>query len=477
MKLIMKKIIALISIPLVLASCSELVKDLNDNPNSPTTVPYDLILTGAELGNVVLQTGESTRKAGIFSGQYTGLDRNHLLYTTYNVTASNFNAEWNNVYVDAVANARVAEQAAKDAGLDGVTVGILQVVRAMAFGTAASFWGEIPFDDGGIPEVESPVFEDQLVVYSKIQLLLDEAIANLASGNGRPASGSDIHFDGDPAIWTEVAYSLKARYYMHTKEYANAYNAAQSGISELSHGLLSPHGSSAFDANLTYQFFERAVRGADLVTSDFMASIVNPDPVNSPDFSNYRGNAKTNETARYDYLFQTTGTGIQPNTATGMAAPDEPGNMISYQENLLILAEAGLRTNDFATGLAHLNEFRSFMSTGGYLRSPNLSDIQYDQYDAIDFQNGGIENADGLSADDALLREILEERYVTLFGTVESFSDTRRTNGEAAVRVPVQPNTGSELPQRFLFPQTEIDRNSNAPSPIPGFFEPTDVNK
>ncbi len=473
----MKKILFIFALVFIFSSCADLVDDLNEDPNNPTTAPYSLILTGAQLGNVVLQTGESTRKAGIFAGQYTGLDRNHLLYTTYNVSASNFNAEWNNVYVDAVINTRVAEQSARDEGIEGITIGILQVVRAMAFGTATSFWGDIPFDEAGIPDIESPGFESQETVYAKIQDLLDEAIVNLSSGTGIPALGSDIHFNGDPVAWTEVAYSLKARYYLQTKNYAAAYAAAQNGISGVENSLLSPHGTSASDANLTYQFFEIAVRGADLVTSDFMASLIDPNAANSPDFTNYRGNAKTDETARYDYLFRTNGTGIQPNTATGVAAADEPGAMITYQENLLILAEAGFRSNGFDTGLTHLNAFRAFMAGGGYLRNPNLSDLQYDAYEATDFESGNIENPDGISPDDALLREILEERYITLFGTMENFSDTRRTYREETVRVPVQPNTGSELPQRLLYPQSEIDRNPRTPSPIPGFFDPTPVNQ
>ena len=473
----MKKILFIFALAFILASCAGLVDDLNEDPNNPTTAPYSLILTGAELGNVVLQTGESTRKAGIFAGQYTGLDRNHLLYTTYNVSASNFNAEWNNVFVDAVINTRVAEQSALDAGIEGVTIGILQVVRAMAFGTATSFWGDIPFDEAGIPDIESPAFESQETVYNKIQALLDEAIINLSSGTGVPALGSDIHFNGDPAAWTEVAYSLKARYYLQVKDYAAAYAAAQNGISRYGNSLLSPHGTSASDANLTYQFFEIAVRGADLVASDFMASLVDPDGVRSPDFANYRGHAKTDETARYDYLFRVNGVGIQPNTVTGLGAADEPGAMITYQENLLILAEAGFRTEGFSTGLARLNEFRAFMAAGGYLRNPNLGNLQYDAYESVDFENGNIENPDGISPEDALLREILEERYVTLFGTMESFSDTRRTYSEGIVRVPVQPNSGSDLPQRLLYPQSEIDRNPRTPNPIPGFFEPTPVNQ
>ncbi|WP_235299248.1 hypothetical protein [Portibacter marinus] len=48
---------------------------------------------------------------------------------------------------------------------------------------------------------------------------------------------------------------------------------------------------------------------------------------------------------------------------------------------------------------------------------------------------------------------------------------------EIGVRVPVQPNMGSELPQRFLYPQSEIDRNTSVPNPIPGLFTPTDINQ
>ncbi|MFT6319554.1 MAG: hypothetical protein ACJAT4_000471 [Granulosicoccus sp.] len=473
----MKNIFIFLLIATMLTSCSKLVDDLNEDPNNPTSSSYEYILTGAEVGNIVLQTGELTRKTGIFCGYYTGIDRNHLGFSTYAVTTSSFNSEWNNVYVDVVVNALDAKQAAEDEGIGGVTIGITQVVRAMALGTATSLWGDIPFDEGGSPEVINPSFEDQKAVYSKLQNLLDEAIINLASGSGRPPSNSEIHFDGDPTAWTEVAYTLKARYFMHTKEYDQAYAAAQNGISDFSNSLMAPHGTAADNANLNYQLFAVAVRQSDIITSDFMTSLVASDASTNPDFSNYRGNVKTNETGRYNFLFQTTSFGIQPNTTDGFAAQDASASMVTYQENLLTLAEAGYRSIGFAKGLEHLNEFRAFMAIGGYLNNPDLATILYDIYDAGDFDNGGIENLDGLSANNALLREILEERYITFFGQTEGFNDTRRTENETAVRVFVVPNTGSNLPQRFLYPTIEIDRNENVPNPIPSFFEPTAVNQ
>lgn len=467
----------------MLVGCADLVDDLNQNPNNPTSAPYQYALTTTEVANIILHTGEPTRKAGIFAGQYTGIERQQLGYSNYDLVSSDFNSHWNTVYSGIVRNALVTKDLADEQGVIGITTGITQILRALALGTAASLWGDVPFDEGGRLDFENPVYEDQSVVYSKAQDLLDEAIANLATNTGRPIASTDIYFDGNPVSWTQVAYTIKARFYMHTKNYPAAYTAALNGIgsdgtSLDGNNLSSPHGTALDNANLNYQFFEIAARKSDLVTSDFFASMIDPNASRSPNAANYRGHAKTDETARYNYLLQTTAIGIQPNTKTnGFAQIDRPGEMVTYAENLLILAEAGARA-DFDTGLGHLNEFRNYMSTGGYLANPNLGNLLYTVYGALDFSNGGIENPDGsVTQSEALLREILEERYVTLFGQIEVFNDLRRTQDEVNIRVKVVPNTGSDLPQRFLYAQSELDANSSTPNPIPGFIERTSINQ
>lgn len=479
----MKNLIIITLLSTLLVGCADLVDDLNQNPNNPTSAPYQYALTTTEVANIILHTGEPTRKAGIFAGQYTGIERQQLGYSNYNLVSSDFNSHWNTVYSSIVRNALVTKDLADEQGVVGITTGITQILRALALGTAASLWGDVPFDEGGQLEFENPAYEDQSAVYAKAQDLLDEAISNLATNTGRPLALTDIYFDGNPVAWTQVAYTIKARFYMHTKNYPAAYTAAQSGIgsdgtSMASNNLRSPHGTALDDANLNYQFFEIAARKSDLITSDFFASMIDSNAGRSPNPTNYRGHAKTNETARYNYLLQTTDIGIQPNTKTnGFAQIDAPGAMVTYAENLLILAEAGARA-DFNTGLGHLNDFRSYMSTGGYLSNPNLGDLLYTSFDAADFGNGGIENLDGsVTPEEALIREILEERYVTLFGQIEVFNDLRRTQDEANIRVKVVPNSGSDLPQRFLYAQSELDANASTPNPIPGFFERTSVNQ
>ena len=63
----MKHIVIILFFVGLITGCSSLVDDLNENPNSPTTASYQYILTGAQVGNIVVQTGETARKAGIFS--------------------------------------------------------------------------------------------------------------------------------------------------------------------------------------------------------------------------------------------------------------------------------------------------------------------------------------------------------------------------------------------------------------------------
>lgn len=473
---IMKSKILVLAALWACASCNNTVGEINDDPNNLSSSTFDNILTGAQVGNILMQSGETARRAGIFAGQFTGIDRQHLGYTRYDVTSADFDPLWYNAYVNAYRNALEAENTLLQGDSRPVSLGITQVMRAYILGTTASLFGDIPFDEAGLVELSDPKFEDQATVYGKVQALLSEAIANLELGSGRPAAGADIYFNGNPQRWIEAAYTLKARYFLHTGEYAQAYAAAQNGISAPEGGMYGPHGTAAEDSNLYYQFFAVQTRQADLVVSDFMASLLKSGADN-PIPANYRGNTKTDETARFQYYFSKTNVGIQPNTMNGFAAQSAPSPMVTYEENLLILAEAGLRDQSVAVGLSHLNTLRAYLAQGGYMSNAPAGPLLYEAYTEADFTSGGIENTDGLTTAQALLREILEERYVTLFGQIEPFNDTRRTLSETDVRVDVIPNTGDALPQRFLYPQTEIDRNGNLPSPIPGLFEPTAINR
>jgi len=463
-------------------ACEQLVDgdgNLNIDPDNATETGYQSVLTTAGVGQIIFQNGETSRLAGIFGGTHAGIARQYAGYNDYSITTGDFDRIWDDLFIHSFRNAKLAEELAAEASLEGITKGITQVHQALALGNGTALYGAIPFDDLATIEVQNPTFEEQLSVYEKIQVLLDEAINNLESGGDRPAAGADFFFEGSEVPWIEVAYTLKARFYLHTKAYDQALVAAENGISSLENNLMAPYTSAIEASNLNWQLWENETQGDDIILSDFFVSLIAADSASSPNFANYRGTSKTNEAGRFNYLIRTGDNGFQPNTNENFFAGQATASpIVTYQENLLILAETAFRANGFAAGLAQLNVFRAFMDNGGYLSSEiDTAAIQYDNYTAADFQSGGMENTDGVSADDALLREILQERYITLFSQIEIFNDVRRTQNETIVRVPVIANDGSQIPQRFIYAQSEIDRNENIPRPLPNLFDLTQVNQ
>jgi hypothetical protein len=104
---------------------------------------------------------------------------------------------------------------------------------------------------------------------------------------------------------------------------------------------------------------------------------------------------------------------------------------------------------------------------------PHLDKGFFLPLEAADFEPGGPENQDNVDANTALLREILEERYISLTGQLETFNDIRRTNN--FLGIPVKSGSPA-FPSRLLYPQSERNANTNVPTTGVGLFEPTKVN-
>lgn len=202
------------------------------------------------------------------------------------------------------------------------------------------------------------------------------------------------------------------------------------------------YGDVIENVNLNYQFFEIVFWVADLVIFDFMVSLVVLDEVISFDISNYWGNVKMDEIGCYNYFFEINFFGIQFNIVDGFVVQDVFILLFIYQENFLIFVEVGFWVEGFEVGFIYLNEFWAYMVVGGYFINVDMANIQYEVYEIVDFENGGIENLDGISMDDVLFCEILEECYIILFGQIEGFNDICWMMRELVVWVFVVLNIG-----------------------------------
>ena len=64
-----------------ITSCTKDIKEINKvNPGQFGDSDPTLMITGAQLANVLVNEGEAARLAGIFSGQHVGYDRQFVSY-------------------------------------------------------------------------------------------------------------------------------------------------------------------------------------------------------------------------------------------------------------------------------------------------------------------------------------------------------------------------------------------------------------
>lgn len=454
---------------LVLTSCQDLVDDINENPNEPTNVRPELLLKGMELANITIQVSHVQRISGMWSGQYIGSEQLYQSLYEYNINAAETNDTWEAIYVGVLKQGSLIKEGLPE---DRLFQGITKIIEAHAVGTAAAIFGDIPyFQAANDEQFPDPEFDGQRQVYDALQDLLDEAIIDLQNAAPGRELDEDIFFQGNAEQWTEVAYTLKARYHLHTKQYDLAYAAAQNGVSSGANSMkyvpLGVVGEG--DSNLLNTFISN--RG-DFMTSSgsFLEGMLDVTSGAS------RNNTKTYEEARANYYY------IEGGRATGeqgVAAQTAPMPLVLYEENLLILAEAAARTVSFDEGLVHLNAIRNFLNSGTAFPLIEDSDsLLYEAYEAADFEPGGLENTGNIDPTRALLREIIEERYVTGYGQFIPFNDARRlrrSDQDIAVPIPLNTPEATQQPERFLIAQDEINANSNADDP--GIFAVTPVNQ
>jgi starch-binding outer membrane protein, SusD/RagB family len=486
-------------------SCKDLIEGYSTDPvniTDPSVIETFKYLSGAEVNLIGAYEGDVNRTTGLWTGHFSGEDRQYIGLSNYSVTGRDFDTEWAAIYAGVLKNTKLMKTKAKFEGNFRV-IGIGQVLDAMALGLAADLWGDVPFTEATqYPEIKNPKYDPQAEVYAGVQAKLDSAIANLAVEvpDRLIPTDADFYFGGDGPTWIRVANTLKARYYLHVGDYANAiiYSDPAIAISSAAENMMAPHGPDyQFNFNLFYSFltYDRpGYMGANSYTPKLL----------DPSLPTSRNNDKTNENGRFNYFYAplaywgglNTGAEYDPNVLVDFdwGTPPEYNGffgattsfpLVTFEENMLIRAESFAKLNNFAQALASLNSLRAYFDTGAQFGTstayttefgqdfdPDLGGGFYKPYVAADFSPGGMENAGGKTPIDALITEILEERYVTLTGQLEVFNDVRRTHNYLALPVVAGYTT---FPQRVLYPQSE--QNANAQNvPTVTITDPTPVN-
>ncbi len=468
----LNKIILLIIVLGFSTSCKKFVEGYYKDPNGVDFTVVEQELTATMLENQFFQKGDGIRLAMMWMNQATGAARQYQSLDNWNnASGDDFNNSWNAGYLT-MAHADIVIQKADQIGNLSMR-GLGKLFKAWAGGQLATLWGDVPFSQvNKIEQYPNPAYERQRDVLDQVQDLLDEAIADLNAYSGVIDSERDIYFKGFNYQWIMVAHGLKAKFYLHTKEYDKALNEAAQGPASTYDDLYAKYDSD-FDApygkwNPTRQFL--AQRSGDFDASESFA--------NQKLFSQ-RQNNKTNDNRKnYNYSGDNLNDAAS-GTQIGKFRGDMP--MVTYGEMLLIQAEAELRLSPDATGIAnaltHYNTYRALLTSGEY--SGGYGTGNFDPYDATDFDAGGMENPDNIDPVKAFFREIFEERYIFFIGDYEAYTDFARSFNDPMVPEYMKlhyemdntnPNFGQPLysgqPLRFIYPQVEADANENFPGTV-----------
>jgi len=478
----------------VMNNCTKLTDNLSTDPVNITNgaqVPVINYISGVEVSLIGVYEGDLARLLGLWAQYFDGEDRQYIGLYNYVTSGQNFDQTWSTIYSNVFNNTRIIKSQSRAVNNYQV-VGMAQVMEGMCIGTAADLWGDVPFSEvAKYPAIATPKYEAQAAVYAGAQVLLDSAIANLGQG-GSINSTADFLYKGNVGKWIAAAHTVKARLYLHTRDYANAIQQALLGITDPAGNMMAPHGSAYGQTfNIYYSFLTYDRPGYMAANTAIAPTILDP---SSP---NYRGNAKTNENGRLNYYYApfayweglNTAATYDPNVLCnfdwgtplrfdGFFGGVTPFPILTFQENQLILAEAYMKqaTPSPVDGLAALNSVRAYYNTGaqygtstGYVNDPDLGQGFYLPYVLTDFAPGGIDNNGTDSQNNALLREILEERYFTLIGQLEGYTDIRRTNN--FLNIPNSPGK-TDFPKRCLYSQIEVNTNPNVPSTGVGLYDP-----
>ncbi len=433
MKITYKVAILLIA-TITFGACSKTWIDpsINNDPDKLTEISMSSLVPSieAELGYVYGGMDVAGYSA-IWMQQIKGVDRQAGAVDNYNITAADVNNAWNTFYSGPMENAHYLMQLA-DQKKSPHYKGVAQVLMAVALGTVTDLWGDVPYSEAfkGSDNF-SPKFDSQKDIYTAINSLLTDAISNLESTTNvvdLPSDGSDFIYDGDASLWVKAAYTLRARYAMHllklgSVNYGNVLSDLSKGISNATENMAQPFGNSQSSANPMFQFNDQ--RSGYITDNNYFQNMLST--ANDP-----RASELT-----FDGFWAQIGASVE---------------FTQYTEALFLKAEAAFRNNDETTAKQALKD-----AIDASLAKYGASDAAWvtAKQTAIDALTGN-----------ALLTEIMTQKYIDLMYSPESFVDYRRTGIPA-----LTPTFGNKVARRYPYAQNERTYNSNTPS-VPDVFAP-----
>ncbi len=188
--------------------------DVNKDPNNPTDVQESLLLAPIEQNiSDNVQGGNASINIQNYLQNIASNQPNPGLWN-YQSFNADFDGDWNSFYVVCLNNLKILNEKAE--GKESWNyAAIAKVLTAYTLGTATDYWGDIPYSKGFDKTNYLVAYDSQEEIYNTIQTLLSNAITDIDKNSSITPGTDDYFYNGDMAAWRKVAWSLKARYFIH----------------------------------------------------------------------------------------------------------------------------------------------------------------------------------------------------------------------------------------------------------------------
>ncbi|MEQ1676758.1 MAG: SusD/RagB family nutrient-binding outer membrane lipoprotein [Chitinophagaceae bacterium] len=479
MKLKYFKLFLLASGILAVSSCKKQL-DINYDPDRlpDGNSPIEQLLTSAQV-NLGFEGGSDLFR-------YTTLIMQHMSggasqpnqtyeYYRHNITGSDMNNVWGSIHATTLSD---LELIIKQGGASPYFVGIAKILKAYEYALVVDVWGDVPYSQAQqLTGNTQPAYDDDATIYPKLITLLTDAVTDLnASSSVLTPGAASLMYTGAYATikanWIKLANTLRLRLLLHYSKVNPAFCVAQ--ITALVNTAGITFMASNAD-NFQMNFYNVANQRSPISAFEVsrpnylfadarMLSLMNAksDPRRATYFTDfplgsgtYVGVSATalppvpnNNYSRIHTFLRgavtTPAVGINSAVYSGAA----PQRMLPYAEYCFIRAEAALMG---APGNA-----QTFF-TDGITASMQEAGVAAGNITTYLTANGTLTGTNAQK-----LQQIIEEKYIALFGvSVEPWNDWRRT-GYPALSSPSNSITGA-IPRTLFYPQSEIDLNPNNP--------------
>ena len=413
---------------------------INIDPNNPADIAPRNGLAAIEVAAGYTYGGDLYRYASLFTQQHSGFDRQHLAIFQYNFTESDVSTMWQNFYSGHLKELDI--MMSKTTTLSAPHYrGVARVLTAMSLGNLSSVMGDIPYSQALQGSTNfTPKYDTQEQIYTRVQGLLDSAIADLNAASSSIAPGAeDLIYGGNRQRWVRAAWSLKARFALHLSKRNRMQAATQAldfagrGIQTSADDMQLIFGATDDQSNPLYQF--DGLRNDMRVNRTFIQLLNRLNDPRRPWLARVRVGDSTQVGALY---------GSASSPVVFINAPET--KFIEAEANL-ILGRADAAKTAYVAGVR-----AALTSAGAAGAAANIAGITAPSAAVIDAY---VAQESVVPAGELTLARLIEQKYIALYPNgAESWSDWRRTGLPA-----LTPINGPAVPRRYPYPQTEREQN------------------